>query len=134
MTNQARRVFAVGNALVALLMLALGAAIPIVHWTISLTLTAVVVSVGSSSVLVLVRPRWAERSLRVAAYVLLGLGVLAATAIVLTVAFLAGVHGQFLRHGIAQLLFCFAVVMPYLFIYPGVLLSLLARDDRVNPG
>lgn len=129
MSPKTRCSFAIGNALIALWMLALGSAIPIPHWSLTAVLVVVALAIGVSALLVFIHPQWADRSLRIAAYVLLGLGYSTLTVIALSVAFLAGVHGQFLRFGIQELLFASAVVIPYLVVYPWFLLGLVASGE-----
>jgi hypothetical protein len=132
MNSGARRVFAIGNAIIAVLLVAGGVALPLRHWTLYVPLGALALVVATSAVLALAETRWADRGLRVAALALLSFGLLIATAAGLTVAFLSGIHGQFLRHGMPLMLLTVAILVPYVFVYPVVLLAWLSPRDTGN--
>jgi len=72
------------------------------------------------------RPALARRALFVGARVLLGVGILLVTVALLSLAFLAGIHGDFGRGGVTLMLLVTLLVLPYAVVYPLVELWWLA--------
>ncbi len=123
------RGFAVGNALVAAILLAFDQTIPMRYWALDVPLRATSLLLLVSVVVAVARPRWGETALRIAAIALLVFGVGFVTMTLLTLAFLTGIHGLFLRHCAESLLLVLGVCIPYFFAYPWVLLTRLRGQD-----
>jgi hypothetical protein len=79
--------------------------------------SALLVLVASSAV-VFGRPALSRVALRVGARVLLGLGLLLVSVAALSIAFLAGIHGDFGQGGVALMSLIAFLVLPYAVVYP----------------
>jgi hypothetical protein len=129
MTPKIRRAFTFGHALVAAILFAFDFTIPMHHWALDAPLTATALLLAFSVAVALVKPTWAPQALRIAAVALIVFGMGFVTATVLTLAFLGGIHGVFLRHFVGPLTLSLGVSVPYLFVYPLVLLTWVPRQD-----
>lgn len=129
MTRQARYVFIAGNAVIAALILALDLTLTLRQWVLDVPVALGALVLFISALKALLQPTDAQRWLRIGAFVLLTLGIAFTSASLLTLAFLSGVHGQLLRHGVDTLLFLLVASLPYLLVYPLVLLTWTASKD-----
>src|SRR5262249_5328366 len=91
---------------------------------------AAVVVVIVTTVFVFARPPLARAALRVGASVLLGIGLVLIAAAALSLAFLAGIHGEFGQGGMALMLLVTLLVLPYTLGYPVVELRWLGPAKR----
>jgi len=133
-TGRAWKGFALGNLLPAVL-LAIGVvALPVRFWPADVIVgTASAVTAGAS-IAALLRPALAWQALRVAALVLLGVGLLVIAAGALSLAFLSGVHGDYGRGGALLMTLVLFLVVPYTLVYPIIeLLWLHARRETPAP-
>ena len=129
MTKQARYVFIAGNAVIAALILALDLTLTLRQWVLDVPIAVGALLLFIGAIKALLQPADARRWLRIGAWILLILGVAFTSMSILTVAFLSGVHGQLLRHGVDTLLLLLVASLPYLLVYPLVLLTWTASKD-----
>jgi hypothetical protein len=118
MHSRARVGFGIGNLLTAALLGAAVFMLPVRYTLVDALLVIVAVIAAMSAVGLLANAGWAGRGLRIAAFALLGFGLLAVGLAVLTLAFLAGVHGRWLDAGIPITMYALALIVPYTVIYP----------------
>lgn len=117
--------FAAGN-LVAASMLTVGLfALPVRYWLADGVIALGILGVAVPSVAALVRRGLALPALRLAAFALLAVGLLVIAAAALSLAFLAGVHGDYGRGGVALMTLILFLVLPYTVVYPVLELSWL---------
>ncbi|HTQ05899.1 MAG TPA: hypothetical protein VMI54_18690 [Polyangiaceae bacterium] len=118
--------FAIGN-LVPALVLGVGLfALPTRWWPADVTVGSAVVGVLVTSVCAVARPELARLALRVGAGVLLALGLVIVGTAALSLAFLAGIHGDFGQGGVALMLLVTFLVLPYAVVYPLIELRFVA--------
>lgn len=130
MHSRARVGFGVGNLVTAVL-LAVGVyMMPLRHVAIDalLVLAAIVTAVSGATLLANVS--WAPKLQRIAALTLLAFGLVAVALAVLTLVFLAGVHGRWLEAGIPITYAAVALIVPYAVVYPIVQLLFAPNDER----
>jgi hypothetical protein len=120
MNVRARIGFGVGNLVAAALLVAAWSALPVRHLAIDGGLVAVAVLLALSSLPLFANAAWAVRALRLAAYILLTLGLGALGLGLLTIAFLSGVHGRWLDGGMLITVQWLALLVPYTVVYPVV--------------
>jgi len=110
--------FAAGNMIPATVLGAGVVALPVRYWPTDIVVGgAALVLAGASSVAV-GRPALARRALLLGARVLLGVGILLVAVALLSLAFLAGIHGDFGRGGVTLMLLVTLLVLPYAIVYP----------------
>jgi hypothetical protein len=123
--------FGVLNAVVGLLLLT---AVFVVVRTRFLLLDLPVVVVAAldlaSAVGLLLRARWALRVLRVAAFAAFGFGLALVAALVLTLAFLRGIHGDMGLVGTAISALIIALAVPYVVALPALQLLWLKKQGQ----
>lgn len=129
MTKQARYAFIAGHAVIAALILALDLALTLRQWLLDVPIALGALLLFISAIKALLQPVDAQRWLRIGGWTLLTLGVAFTSMSLLTFAFLSGVHGQLLRHGVDTLLFLLLASLPYLLVYPLVLLTWTASKE-----
>jgi len=110
--------FAVGNLVPATVLGAGLVALPVRFWPTDLVVGGSTLALALASSAVIGRPAVAHRALLIGARVLLGVGILLVTAAVLSMAFLAGIHGDFGRGGVTLMLLVTLLVLPYAIVYP----------------
>jgi hypothetical protein len=128
--GRARKGFAVGN-LVPALVLSVGLfALPVRNWVADAVVVVAILTATLASILALVRPALAWRALRIAAISLLAIGLLVIAVAALSLAFLAGVHGDYGRGGVTLMTLVMFLALPYTVVYP--VLELLWLGSRAN--
>ena len=110
--------FAIGNLVPATVLGAGFVALPVRFWPTDIVVGGAVLALGAASSLVFGRPELTQRALTLAARILLATGVLLVTVAVLSMAFLAGIHGDFGRGGVTLMLLVTLLVLPYAIVYP----------------
>jgi hypothetical protein len=116
--RRAEVLFALGN-LVPAIVLGVGLyALPVRWWPADFVIGAAVVALPVTSGIVFGRPPLSRRALRVGASVLLAIGLVLITAAVLSLAFLAGIHGDFGQGGVTLMALVTFLVLPYVIVYP----------------
>jgi len=110
--------FALGNVVPALVLSAGLFALPVRWWPTDVVIATAIVALLATSALALVRPPLARRALRVGARVLLAVGLVLIAAATLSLAFLAGIHGDFGRGGVTLMVLVLFLVLPYVVLYP----------------
>ena len=124
--------FALGNLVPATVLGAGLVALPVRWWPTDIVVGGGVLTLAAASSLVFGKPELTQRALTLAARVLLGVGIVLVTAAVLSLAFLAGIHGDFGRGGVTLMLLVTLLVVPYAVVYPLVELWWLgAREPAV---
>ncbi len=122
--------FALGN-LVPALVLGVGLfELPTRWWPADVLVGGAVLGVLVTTAFVFARPASTRMALRVGASVLLGIGLVLIAAAALSLAFLAGIHGDFGQGGMALMLLVTFLVLPYTVVYPLVELRLLGPAAR----
>lgn len=121
---------AVGNLVAAALWSAAGYALPHRYWLIDVPLVLTVLALVASAVVALARPAWADRALRIAAWVLLAFGLLLVFATTVSMGFLSGVHGEFGAMGVLVMALVLALAVPYALAYPVFQLAWPLRRGR----
>jgi hypothetical protein len=122
--------FALGNVLpVAVLSVGLFA-LPVRWWPADVVVGAAILAVLATSAFVMSRPAQSRPALRIGAQVLLGIGLLIVAAAVLSMAFLAGIHGDFGRGGVTLMILVAFLVLPYTIVYPAIQLLWLGPRPR----
>jgi hypothetical protein len=122
--------FALGNALPAAV-LSLGLfALPVRWLPADIVVGASILAVLGTSAVVLSRPAHSRSALRIGAQVLLGIGLVIIAAAVLSLAFLAGIHGDFGRGGVTLMVLVSFLVLPYAVVYPVIQLLWLGPRPR----
>ena len=126
--STAARIFAVGNALLALaLVCGVFVALPVRFWGVdgpSVVLAALLVI---SSFGLLRQTTWRYRALRISALCELAIGLVAIAAMLLAIAYLGGIHGEVGRSGLVIAMVGSALLIPYLIVYPSLQLIWLHR-------
>ncbi len=112
--------FGIGNLLAAALLAAGISALPVRFWAVDGPLAAVALALAASSVVMFTNVSWASVALRGAAFALLALGLVLVTLTVLTLVYLAGVHGRWLGGSGQVTELALALVVPYTLVYPVV--------------
>lgn len=126
-------IFAILN-LVPSAMLAVGLwQLPVRWLPADLVIGSAVVVLPVTSAVAVSRPVWSRPALRVASWILLVVGLLLVGAAVLSVAFLAGVHGDFGRGGVALMTLIAFLVLPYAVGYPALELWWLGPSRPASP-
>ncbi|HEX5099802.1 MAG TPA: hypothetical protein VFV94_09900 [Polyangiaceae bacterium] len=123
--------FAVGNLIPATVLGAGLVALPVRYWPTDMVVGGATLALAGASSLVIGRPAIARRALLIGARVLLGVGILLVTVALLSLAFLAGIHGDFGRGGVTLMLLVTLLVLPYAVVYPLVELWWLAARRPV---
>ena len=112
--------FALGN-LVPTLVLGVGLfALPVRWWPADVVIGAAVLTLLATTAVTFARPAFARQVLRIAARVLLGTGLVLIAVATLSLAFLAGIHGDFGRGGVSLMVLVLLLVLPYAVVYPVV--------------
>jgi hypothetical protein len=130
MTDRARVGFGLGNLATATLLIVGVFMLPVRYWLVDALLVLGAIATAVSAVALLANVRWAARSLRISALTLLGVGLIAVLLAVLTLSFLAGVHGRWLEAGIPVTYSALALIVPYTIVYP--IAQLLAIGDETG--
>jgi hypothetical protein len=125
--------FAVGNGVPAVVLGVGVFALPVRWWPADVVIGAVVVAVLASTAAALSRPALARQALRVGASVLLGAGLLVIAVATLSLAFLAGIHGDFGRGGVTLMMLVLFLVLPYTLVYPAIELLWLGAPSSRTP-
>jgi len=115
---RARLGFGIGNVVVAALLVAAIFVLPVRYWPLDGLLALVATLLVVSGVWLLAQLGGAALAGRVAAFALLGLGLVISTLAVLTLAFLSGVHGRWLDAGLPWTGLSLALLFPYTLVYP----------------
>jgi hypothetical protein len=127
--------FAIGNLLPATVLGAGLVALPVRWLPADVVIGGAVIALAAASSAAIGKPSLSLRALRIGAQILLGVGVVVVVAAVLSMAFLAGIHGDFGRGGVTLMLLVTLLVLPYTVVYPLVELWWLreraARDAAV---
>ena len=110
--------FAVGNLIPATVLGAGLVALPVRFWPTDIVVGGSALALALASSAVIGRPAVARRALLLGARVLLGVGILLVSAALLSLAFLAGIHGDFGRGGVTLMLLVTLLVLPYAIVYP----------------
>jgi hypothetical protein len=97
--------------------------LPTRWWVVDLGAAVIALLLGGSGVALLRRSPWAERLTRVAAAVVLVLGLALFTAIVTTAGWIGGVYGQVGASGAIIFGLVAALVLPYVVVLPAVELA-----------
>ncbi|MBX3191345.1 MAG: hypothetical protein KF819_30385 [Labilithrix sp.] len=131
MTKTARIGFGIANAGVALLV-AWGVfrGLPTRWWVVDAGATACVVSMAASALALLADHKAKKRITRVAAAIVLVLGLAVFAALCLTASWLAGVYGPVGKGGAAIFALVAALAFPYLVVLPAVELVWVGRAMR----
>jgi hypothetical protein len=123
------RVFALGNALLAaLLVLGVFRALPVRYWAVDLPSVLLAGLLLLSSYGLLRRRAWCLRALRVCALCELVVGLSAVAALLLAVSYLGGVHGEVGRSALIVASAGSALLLPYLVVYPSLQLLWVQRE------
>jgi hypothetical protein len=134
LSPRSSRIFGASNAFVAVLLAVLAfVAVQTRFWLIDLPLAAVALLLVASAVGLLAKRSWAERVLRVAAWAAFGLGLALTALLVLTIAFLRGVHGELGTVAMATCGLVIALLVPYVIVLPGLELVWLGRRGDSTP-
>jgi hypothetical protein len=130
-----RRAFAIGNGILALVLVALLAALPTHYWLVDVVLVTLSGLGLASAVGVWNRTAWGLRVLRAAALGMLFAGLASISALALGVSYLSGVYGELARTALGFWIGGSLLLLPYLVIYPLLqLLWLHAQRRRGIPG
>jgi hypothetical protein len=122
--------FALGNVLPASVLSVGLFALPVRWWPADVVVSGAVLALLATSAVVMSRPAHARSALRIGAQVLLGVGLLVVAAAVLSLAFLAGIHGDFGRGGVTLMILIALLVLPYAIVYPAIQLLWLGPRPR----
>lgn len=106
--------------------------LPLRWWAMDVSVGSVVALLVVTSVLALVKPAIALRSLRVAGIALLVLGAALLAAFALCLAFVSGIHGAFGNLGAVLMTLVILLIAPYALVYPVCELLLLHRLQRAH--
>jgi hypothetical protein len=122
--------FGVLNAVAALVLLVgLFLVVTPRFWVLDVPLTAIALLDLVSGAALLLRLPWARRVLRVAAWVSLVLGLISVSLIVLSMAFLRGIHGDAGVAALAVSGLIVALLVPYIVLLPALELLWLKRQS-----
>ncbi|MEP7049631.1 MAG: hypothetical protein ABJB12_04730 [Pseudomonadota bacterium] len=97
-------------------------------WVLDVPAALIGVAQLASSVSLLARLRWALRALAIAAWVSFVLGLIIVFLIVLTMAFLRGIHGDYGVAALAVSGLVVALLVPYVVVLPALELLWLQRQ------
>jgi len=125
--SRALRVFAVANALTALILFVGVGLIQPRYWVVDVPATLLAIVELASAVALLAKLPWAERALRVAAWITFAGGLFLIALIALTIVFLRTIHGE---DGMVATLvsgLVIALIVPYTVLLPAVQLLWLQR-------
>lgn len=123
MSDNARRSFAVGNLFIATILAIFELTLPLRQWIVDVPIALVVLTLVASAIAALLKPQTSEAWLRAAAMALLAFGLLFLAMAVLTLAFLAGIHGVLLGRDLRTVCLVLAVGGPYVLGYPLLVLN-----------
>jgi hypothetical protein len=127
----ASSVFACGNALLALALLAgVFGALPVRYWAVDAPSLLMAALLLISAYGLLRRSAWGLRALQISALCELAFGLAAVAALVLGVSYLGGVHGEVGRSGLIIAIVGSALLIPYLVIYPSLQLLWIHRATQ----
>ena len=130
MDTRARVGFGIGNLVTAALLVLGVYMLPVRYLLIDALLVIGAVVAVASSIATFAKLPSAPLLLRIAAFALLGLGLIAVALAVLTLSFLAGVHGRWLEAGIPIATYALGLIIPYTIVYPIVQLLAVAPEQR----
>lgn len=128
MDTRARVGFGIGNLITAALLVLGVYMLPVRYLLVDGLLIIGAVAAVASSVAVFAKLAAAPLLLRIAAFALLGLGLIAVALAVLTLSFLAGVHGRWLEAGIPIATYALGLIIPYTIVYPIVQLLAITPE------
>lgn len=132
MNTRAQLGFGIGNVITAALLGVARTQLPVRHAFFDGLLIAVAVVLSLSGLLAFMNLRWAPLALRVAAFALLGLGLVAIAVALLTIAFLSSVHGRWLEAGLPYATLALVLIAPYAVIYPVVQLVCVRAEKAAT--
>lgn len=112
-----------GNLLIAAMVAAAELAIPTRSLWLDAPAALLMAALLASCVAVIMREARAVLVIRVSALLLLAFGLFAITGLSLSVAFLFGVHGHFVRDGVPLTMIGYGLVIPYTLAYPLLVLA-----------
>jgi hypothetical protein len=128
-----RITFGVLNALSALVLLVgLFGVVQPRFWALDVPLVGIALVELASAVALLAKLPWAMRALTVSAWVTFVLGLLVVSLILITIAFLRGIHGDYGLAALAVSTLVVALLVPYTLVLPALELLWLKRQ-RVEP-
>jgi hypothetical protein len=123
--------FAIGNVLLAALVLGgVFGGLGVRWWIVDVPSVAVAALLLGSSFGLARATHWAMTALRACAMVELGIGVATLAGLVISMVYLASVHGEIGRSGTTTLLLGVTLLLPYLVVYPSVQLLWLRRQRQ----
>jgi hypothetical protein len=126
--STAARIFAIGNALLALaIVCGVFLALPVRFWGVDVPSVAMASLLAISSFGLWRRSAWRLRALRISALCELAVGLSAIAAMLLAISYLGGIHGEVGRSGLVIALVGSALLIPYLIVYPSLQLVWLQR-------
>ncbi len=127
--SRVRIAFGVLNASVALILL-IGVFVVVTprFWGLDVPAALIALLELVSAAALLANLPWARRALRVAAWVSLGLGSLLVALVVISMAFLRGIHGDYGVAALAVSGLIVALLVPYVVVLPALQLWWLKRD------
>ncbi|HEX4355552.1 MAG TPA: hypothetical protein VHZ95_21650 [Polyangiales bacterium] len=126
--STAARIFAIGNALLAIALLCgVFLALPVRFWGVDAPSVLMASLLALSSFGLLRQTAWRFRALRISALCELAVGLVAIASMVLAISYLGGIHGEVGRSGLVIALVGSALLIPYLIIYPSLQLVWLGR-------
>lgn len=127
--SRVRIAFGVSNAVVALILL-VGVFVVVTprFWGLDVPAAVIALLELVSAVALLANFPWARRALRIAAWVSLGLGSLLVALVVISMAFLRGIHGDYGVAALAVSGLIVALLVPYVVVLPTLQLLWLKRD------
>jgi hypothetical protein len=127
-----RRAFAIGNACLSAVFVALLLALPTRYWTVDVVLLLLSALTAASAVGVWRRNSWGFRVLRASALCALASGLAAISALALGISYLSGVHGELAQTALGFWIGGSLLLLPYLVIYPLLQLLWLHAQHRRN--
>ena len=123
--------FAIGNALLAALVLGfVFGALGVRWWIVDVPSVAVSGLLLGSSFGLVRASRWAWTALRACAVLELVVGLLAIAALAISVVYLGSVHGEIGQNGRLTLLIGVTLLLPYMVVYPSVQLLWLHHQRQ----
>lgn len=129
MSRTARIGFGIANAAVAVLVWwGVFRGLPTRWWIVDAGATAVVISMAASAIALFADHKAKRRITRVAAVVVLALGLGLFATLCVTASWLAGVYGPVGKGGAALFALVAALAFPYLVVLPAVELAWLGRE------
>ena len=136
-TTRAQIGFGLGNVAAALVV-AVGvfAGLPARYWPVDLSAVALVLLLGASGAGLLLRAKWGERVARIAALVVLALGLVLVATLAITASYLSGIYGPVGKGGAVIFVLVAALALPYLVLLPAAQLLWLGPrkpSDKAAP-